>query len=162
MLLWQERCLISVKAARKHVHHRIETSCPRCGSMPITWTWLCHKPYTRAGYQVSVWSRSGGSHTTSKQALNVFSGRSELHALLPKTNVVVCLLPLTQQTENLIDKDLLSRMPEGASVINAARGAHVVDADMLQALDSGVQSSFEKQLQACHVNEQQHSAPGQA
>lgn len=47
------------------------------------------------------------------------------------------LLPLTDATRGIVDKDLLADLPEGATLINCARGAHVVDADLLDALDSG-------------------------
>jgi glyoxylate/hydroxypyruvate reductase A len=51
--------------------------------------------------------------------------------------MLVCLLPLTVETENIINARTLAALPRGAYVINAARGEHVVDADLLAALDSG-------------------------
>jgi glyoxylate/hydroxypyruvate reductase A len=50
---------------------------------------------------------------------------------------LVCLLPLTAATRGIIDAALLAQLPRGAYVINVARGAHVVDEDLLAALDNG-------------------------
>jgi glyoxylate/hydroxypyruvate reductase A len=51
--------------------------------------------------------------------------------------VVINLLPLTPSTRGLIDAQFLRRLPHGAGLVNLARGGHVVDADLLQALDCG-------------------------
>ena len=56
---------------------------------------------------------------------------------MERTEILVCLLPLTPQTEAIINADTLARLPRGAVVINAARGGHVVDEDLLKALDDG-------------------------
>lgn len=50
---------------------------------------------------------------------------------------MVCLLPLTPQTQGILNKQTLSQLPIGAYVVNAARGAHLVDADLLELLDAG-------------------------
>jgi glyoxylate/hydroxypyruvate reductase A len=60
-----------------------------------------------------------------------------LDSMLRRTDILVCLLPLTPETRGVVDRDLLATLPRGAFVINGARGAHVVDADLLRALDSG-------------------------
>lgn len=60
-----------------------------------------------------------------------------LPRLLAETHVVVNLLPLTAATSGLIDAPFLAALPRGASIVNLGRGAHVVDADLLSALDSG-------------------------
>ncbi len=57
--------------------------------------------------------------------------------MLRHTDILICLLPLTKDTRGIINKDLLWSLPRGAFLLNAARGAHVVDSDLLQALDSG-------------------------
>ena len=53
-------------------------------------------------------------------------------------NVLVCLLPLTPQTEGILHYGLFRRMPRGAYLINAARGGHLVDSDLLRAMDEGI------------------------
>jgi phosphoglycerate dehydrogenase-like enzyme len=60
-------------------------------------------------------------------------GADELERLLPRTDVLIVLLPRTEQTRGLLDADLLGRLPEGALLVNAARGA-VVDTDALVEL----------------------------
>ena len=62
---------------------------------------------------------------------------TDLQLFLEQTDALVCLLPLTPQTRGILDKDNLKRLRQGACVINLARGAHVVTADLIAALDSG-------------------------
>ncbi|MBK7475101.1 MAG: glyoxylate/hydroxypyruvate reductase A [Haliscomenobacter sp.] len=52
-------------------------------------------------------------------------------------NVLVCLLPLTPQTEGILNDSLFRSMPKGSYLINAARGGHLVEADLLRVLDEG-------------------------
>ena len=56
---------------------------------------------------------------------------------LSGAEIVIDLLPLTPATRGLLDADFFAAMPRGASIVNLARGAHVVDKDLLAALDSG-------------------------
>jgi glyoxylate/hydroxypyruvate reductase A len=56
---------------------------------------------------------------------------------LQRTDILICLLPLTPQTENILDAAAFAAMPRGAYFINVARGEHVVDEALLAALDSG-------------------------
>ena len=60
-----------------------------------------------------------------------------LAPLLGSAGIVVNLLPLTPDTRGLLDAGFFAALPRGASIVNLARGAHVNDADLLQALDSG-------------------------
>ena len=60
-----------------------------------------------------------------------------LHELLAASDMVVCALPLTPETENLLDAAAFAAMPPGGYVINVARGAHVVETDLLAAVRSG-------------------------
>lgn len=64
-------------------------------------------------------------------------GAAQLNAFLAATRIVVCLLPLTPDTENILNADTLGRLHSGGYVINVARGAHLVEADLLALLDSG-------------------------
>jgi glyoxylate/hydroxypyruvate reductase len=63
--------------------------------------------------------------------------RVPLHDALRRAEIVVNLLPLTTDTRGLLDARCYAAMPRGASLVNLARGAHVVDADLLAALDGG-------------------------
>ena len=84
-------------------------------------------------FPVNGWSR------TPKDVAGVqcFAGSAQLDAFLAASRVVVCLLPLTPETENILDAQRLGKLHHGGYVINVARGAHLVEADLLAALDSG-------------------------
>ena len=66
-----------------------------------------------------------------------FHGSGQLLAFLERTDILVCVLPLTEETRGIINARTLCALPPGAFLINVARGGHVVDADLLAALDSG-------------------------
>lgn len=88
---------------------------------------------TKYGFKVQGWSRS----KKNIKGVHTFSGENELSAFLSTTNILVCLLPLTPATEGILNKKLLSQLPEKAYVINVARGGHMVDDDLIALLDSG-------------------------
>jgi glyoxylate/hydroxypyruvate reductase A len=60
-----------------------------------------------------------------------------LNDFLAASRVLVCLLPLTPDTQDILNRDTLSRLQPGGYVINVARGAHLVDDDLIALLDSG-------------------------
>lgn len=118
--------------------------------------WGFRKPRLRSGFPVGVmglgvlgqrvaravaafefpvrgWSR-GAKEVPGVQC---FAGAAQFDAFLAGTRVLVNLLPLTPDTEGILDRDTLSRLQPGGYVINVARGAHLVDADLLALLDSG-------------------------
>lgn len=84
-------------------------------------------------FPVNGWSR------TAKRLPGVrgFTGAAQFHDFLASSRVLVNLLPLTPDTANLLNHDTLSRLQPGGYVINVARGAHLVDDDLLALLDSG-------------------------
>lgn len=84
------------------------------------------------GFQVVSWSRS----LKAIDGVTSFHGEEHLDGFLKLCNVLVCLLPLTAQTRAIINRRTLSLLPRGAYLINAGRGGHVVEADLLHALDS--------------------------
>jgi glyoxylate/hydroxypyruvate reductase A len=85
------------------------------------------------GYRVSGWS----IHPASLPGVQTHAGDASLPDLLAEAQVLLNLLPLTPATRGLIDARLLGALPRGASLVNLARGAHVVEADLLAALASG-------------------------
>jgi glyoxylate/hydroxypyruvate reductase len=85
------------------------------------------------GFQVLGWSRG----PKSIEGVVSYAGRSELHTFLHRTDILVCLLPLTSDTEGILDAATFAELPHGAFVINVARGQHLVERDLIQALDSG-------------------------
>jgi glyoxylate/hydroxypyruvate reductase A len=66
-----------------------------------------------------------------------FSGAHGFNEFLAASRVLVCLLPLTPDTRDIMNRDSLSRLQRGGYVINVARGAHLVEDDLLALLDSG-------------------------
>ncbi len=84
-------------------------------------------------FQLSGWSRSRKAIPGVKS----FAGDSELRPFLSQCDYLVCVLPLTDDTRGIIDAKLLARLPQGAWVINVARGAHLIEEDLIAALDSG-------------------------
>lgn len=85
------------------------------------------------GFTVCGWSRSP------KKIPNVesFSGSAGLLSMVGHCQVLVCLLPLTPETTSIVNAELLAKLPRGAFLINVARGLHVVEQDLAQALESG-------------------------
>ena len=84
-------------------------------------------------FPVKGWSRSAKA----VDGVQCFSGQQGFHDFLAASRVLVCLLPLTPDTRDIMNRDTLSRLQSGAYVINVARGAHLVDEDLLALLDSG-------------------------
>ncbi len=87
----------------------------------------------RAGYRVHAWRRQAGPEV----AVPTTHGEAALPALLAQTDVLINLLPLTPQTTGLLNTRLFAQLPRGAAIVNLARGAHLVEADLLAALASG-------------------------
>lgn len=84
-------------------------------------------------FPVNGWSRS----VKAVPGVRGFSGADQFHAFLAASKVLVNLLPLTAQTRDILNRDTLSRLPVGGYVINVARGAHLVEEDLLALLGSG-------------------------
>jgi glyoxylate/hydroxypyruvate reductase A len=85
------------------------------------------------GFPVLGW----GARARTLEGVRTFAGRGELEAFLRETRVLVCMLPLTPDTVGLLDRDTLGRLPQGAYLVNVARGGLVVDDDLLALLDAG-------------------------
>jgi len=66
-----------------------------------------------------------------------FAGTEQLDDFLAASRILVCMLPLTPDTQDILNRRTLSRLQAGAYVINVARGAHLVEADLLALMDSG-------------------------
>lgn len=83
------------------------------------------------GYPVCGWKRSA----VELEGVQVFTGDEGLQQMVKQTDVLISLLPNTPQTRGLLNKELLSLLPVGASLVNVARGVQVVDEDLLELLD---------------------------
>jgi glyoxylate/hydroxypyruvate reductase A len=84
-------------------------------------------------FPVRGWSRS----PKTLPGVQVFAGEAQLPVFLAGTRVLVNLLPLTPQTQDILNRSTLQRLQPGGCVINVARGAHLVDEDLLALLASG-------------------------
>ena len=85
------------------------------------------------GFPVRGWSRS----PKDLPGVECFAGMASLDDFLAGTRVLVCMLPLTPETANLLDRARLSRLPKGGYVINVARGAQVAEPDLLALIRAG-------------------------
>jgi glyoxylate/hydroxypyruvate reductase A len=84
-------------------------------------------------FPVHGWSRS----EKTLEGVVTHHGDEGLDAFLSSSRVLVNLLPLTKDTRDVLNRDTLSRLRRGGYVINVARGAHLVDQDLIDLIDSG-------------------------
>jgi glyoxylate/hydroxypyruvate reductase A len=92
----------------------------------------------RLGFKVAGWSRS----PKTLSGIETFHGAAGLDAFLARTEILVCVLPRTAETEGLLNLALLRRLKRdgaagGAYLVNAGRGQSQIDADIVSALDEG-------------------------
>lgn len=85
------------------------------------------------GFDVIGWSRSPKTF----DGVQTFDGLDGLEKFLNRTQILICLLPLTPDTEGILGRGTFNRLPPGAAVINVGRGGHLIEADLLTALDKG-------------------------
>jgi len=83
-------------------------------------------------FQVFGWSRS----RKNVPGVTSFAGPQELGSFLARCDIMVCMLPLTPETEGIMDAKLFARLPQGAWVMNVGRGGHCNEQDLVAALDS--------------------------
>ncbi|MCI0429301.1 MAG: glyoxylate/hydroxypyruvate reductase A [Rhodospirillales bacterium] len=84
-------------------------------------------------FQTAGWSR----RPKQIDGVDCFHGEEGLAPFLARTEILANLLPLTPGTQNILNRETFARLPRGAFLINAARGRHLVEEDLLEALDSG-------------------------
>lgn len=84
-------------------------------------------------FPVNGWSRS----PKAVAGVRAFTGTAQLNDFLAASRFLVCLLPLTPDTQDILNRDTLAKLQPGGYVINVARGAHLVDEDLIALLDSG-------------------------
>lgn len=83
------------------------------------------------GFHVTGWSKS----SKNIPGATTFHGTDQLEDFLKNTNILICLLPLTSETENILNKDLFGKLPKNAYLINVARGKHLVENDLSEAIE---------------------------
>jgi glyoxylate/hydroxypyruvate reductase A len=118
--------------------------------------WHFSKPNTRANFSIGVlglgvlgqriihalqyfeFPVNGWSRNKKELAgVQCFAGRDSLAAFMQASKVLVCILPLTADTQDLLNQENLSHLPQGAYLINVARGGHLVEADLLTLIQQG-------------------------
>ena len=85
------------------------------------------------GLRVAAWTRT----PKPDGEIEIFHGRDQFEAFLNRSEIIVCLLPLTPETRGILNARAFAMLPEGASVANLGRGEHVVNEELIAALDSG-------------------------
>jgi glyoxylate/hydroxypyruvate reductase A len=85
------------------------------------------------GFPISGWAASPKKIS----GINTFFGEKQLEDFLKNLDVLVCLLPLTSETENILNKSLFQKLPKDAYLINVARGRHLVEQELLEMIDKG-------------------------
>ncbi len=87
----------------------------------------------RFGFSLAAWTREPRDWPLGE----VFSGPEGLAPFLGRTDILVCQLPLTPETTGILNARSFAALPQGAVLINAARGGHLVESDLLEALKTG-------------------------
>ncbi len=96
-------------------HRAVVLGTGAMGSTIVDWL-------NRVGFGASGWNRRSSE---------------SLHAVLARHEIVVCALPLTPETDGILDAAAFRAMPSGGYLVNVARGGHVVEADLIDAVRSG-------------------------
>jgi len=89
------------------------------------------------GFPLAGWNRS----PRSIKDVDCYAGGQTLSDFLARTDILVCLLPLTNETRGILSTNLFEALPRGAQLVNVGRGGHLVEADLIEALDSGALSA---------------------
>jgi glyoxylate/hydroxypyruvate reductase A len=98
-------------------------------------------PLVQLGFDCAGWSRSAKAIP----GVSSFVGDAQLGAFLARSDILICLLPLTPATEGILNASLFSQLPPGASLVQVGRGKHLHHQHLLDALESG-------QLQAAVID----------
>jgi len=96
----------------------------------------CVRAIAPLGYRITAWTRNDTPRALPDGVLRVH-GDDALFPCLRGSSIVINLLPLTPDTRGLLDAHFFAAMPRGAALVNLARGAHVVEADLRAALGTG-------------------------
>jgi len=89
--------------------------------------------FKHLGFNVIGWANS----TKNIDGIKVFVGNEEFNSFLNKSDILICLLPLTPDTINILNSSTFEQLPQGAFIINVARGEHLVVDDLIAAIDEG-------------------------
>ena len=125
---------VSQRARRWQPEEFVDTIHRRIGVMGLgTIGQDTARKFAALGFPTAGWSRTARAIP----GIEAFHGPDGFQKFLARTDILVDVLPLTRDTRGLLDAGAFAALPKGAYFINMARGGHVVDADLLAALDSG-------------------------
>jgi len=93
----------------------------------------CAEIVRDVGFNVAAWTRG----PKELAGIESFHGAAGMAPFLARSDILVNVLPLTADTENILNARLFAALPKGARIINIGRGQHVADDDLIAALDSG-------------------------
>lgn len=85
------------------------------------------------GFQTAGWSRA----KREIEGVTTYAGAEQMPDFLARTDILVCLLPLTDETRGILNADLFAQLPKGAKLVNTGRGPHLDQEALLAALDNG-------------------------
>lgn len=90
--------------------------------------------FARAGYKISGWAKS----EKNIEGIDTYAGIEQMDDFLASANILICLLPLTTETEGILDLELFKKLKKPAYLINVGRGEHLVEEDLIYALDTNL------------------------
>ena len=105
------------------------------------------------GFKVNTWNRSTKPLTNVTQ----FIGDSELDSFINNTHLLINLLPLNSQTTGILDKALFQKLAKPSYLVNLARGGHVLENDLVEALSLGILSGA--QIDVTHTEPLASNSP---
>lgn len=119
---------------RWHRHDQIRAADWRVGVMGLgALGGHVARELARFGYDVRGWSRQAREI----EGVKIHAGLAQQDAFLAELDTLVCLLPLTDETRGILDQRLFDALPRGSTLVHCGRGDHLVEADLVQALESG-------------------------
>ncbi|MDZ7829992.1 MAG: glyoxylate/hydroxypyruvate reductase A [Halofilum sp. (in: g-proteobacteria)] len=94
----------------------------------------CARTLDALGFDIAGHVRTPRAESS---GIPLYAGTGQFADFLSRSDILVCLLPLTDETRGILNRDIFDHLPAGAVLINAARGAHLVEEDLLIALGEG-------------------------
>jgi len=94
------------------------------------------RKFADIGFKVKGWSNS----TKHIPKIKSYSGKNEFHAFLKSSDFLINLLPLTTETEGILNKNTFQKLPKSAFIINVGRGEHLIEEDLIEQLSTSMLS----------------------
>ncbi|MDB9518122.1 glyoxylate/hydroxypyruvate reductase A [Roseofilum reptotaenium CS-1145] len=137
VLLFQQRFFEYQKIQKLRLWESLPVAEARCFTVGILGLGVfgstVAKKLAAIGFPVRGWSRN----PKQIEGVECFYGYEQFELFLSQCQAIVCVLPVTSETKEILSNETFSALPQGAYLINVGRGQHLVEADLLNALDSG-------------------------